>query len=250
MRGYITFAFVSILTVGLLAVPNLSSATDGSSNRDGNGRHRLLNTELRSKIEHLRNRIAEHREPHHNQGNNPGPLEALQKEVANLRTALDEMVNNEESLLSQLNDRLSALETSGGTSPALAELAKYVRVDPNPIYGLKGPHVIFHDANVHVQSGSGTTAEAGGLTGLGNLIVGYNELPVPLGGSRGGSHNLVVGPSHAFTSTGGVVFGRGNLISGQYATNLGGVQNSSKGPASSILGGFGVVVSFDEETYP
>jgi hypothetical protein len=253
MRGYAKIAFVGLLMMGLLAVPNLSPATDG--------RHSLLNTELRSKIEHLRDKIAEHREHHHNQGGMPGSLEALQTEVTSLKTDLAGMANNEALLLSQLNAantllsslaaRLSAIETGGGgTSPALAELAKYVRVDPNPINGLKGPHVIFHDANVHVQSGSGTTAEASGLTGLGNLIVGYNEMPVPTGGTRGGSHNLVVGPSHAFTSTGGVVFGRGNMISGQYATTLGGVQNSSKGPASSILGGFGVVVSFDEETYP
>ena len=110
--------------------------------------------------------------------------------------------------------------------------------------------MIFHDANVHVQSGSGTTAEASGLTGLGNLIVGYNEMPVPTGGTRGGSHNLVVGPSHAFASTGGAVFGKDNLISGQYATILGGDHNISEGPASSILGGFKVKVSFDEETYP
>jgi hypothetical protein len=264
MRGYAKIAFVSILMMGLLAVPNLSPATDGSSNRDGDGRHRLLNTELRSKIEYLRNKIAEHRE--HRQGSNPGSLEALQTEVTSLKTDLAGMVNNEASLLSQLDAantqlsilaaRLKVIETGGGgTSPALAELAKYVKVDPNPINGLKGPHVIFHDANVHVQSGSGTTAEAGGLTGLGNLIVGYNEMPVPEmpvppGGSRIGSHNLVVGPSHAFASTGGAVFGKDNLISGQYATILGGDHNISEGPASSILGGFKVKVSFDEETYP
>jgi hypothetical protein len=253
MRGYAKIAFVGLLMMGLLAVPNLSPATDG--------RHSLLNTELRSKIEHLRDKIAEHREHHHNQGGMPGSLEALQTEVTSLKTDLVGMANNEASLLSQLDAantqlsilaaRLKVIETGGGgTSPALAELAKYVKVDPNPINGLKGPHVIFHDANVHVQSGSGTTAEASGPTGLGNLIVGYNEMPVMSGGSRVGSHNLIVGPSHTFTSTGGVVFGRDNLISGQYATNLGGVENSSKGPASSILGGFRVVVKFDEETYP
>ena len=120
----------------------------------------------------------------------------------------------------------------------------------NTLNGVKGPHVIFHHANVHVQSGSGTTTEAGGLTGLGNLIVGYNEMPGQSSGARVGSHNLVVGPSHAFTSRGGVVFGRGNLISGEYATTLGGVQNSSEGAASSILGGYGVIVSDVEATYP
>lgn len=260
MRGYGKIVFVGLLMMGLLATPNLSPATDGSSNRDGNGRHSLLNTDLRSKIEHIRDKIADYREDHHNHGGNPNSTEALQAEVARLKTALastekdlQTKLNAANDQLSKLDTRLKAMETNGGggaTNPVLVELAKYVKVDPNPINGLKGPHVIFHHANVHVQSGSGTTAEAGGLTGLGNLLVGYNEIPVMSGGSRVGSHNLIVGPSHSFTSTGGVVFGRDNLISGQYATTLGGVQNSSKGPASSILGGFGVVLSFDEETYP
>jgi hypothetical protein len=76
------------------------------------------------------------------------------------------------------------------------------------------------------------------------------DMLVPPGGSRVGSHNLIVGPSHAFTSTGGAVFGKDNLISGQYATILGGDHNISEGPASSILGGFKVKVSFAEETFP
>ncbi len=255
MRGYARIAFVSLLMMGLLATPNLSSATDGSSNRDGNGRHSLLNAGLRSNIEHLRDKIAEHREDHHNQGGIPGSLQALQTEVTSLKTDLA----TANAQLSSLTVRLKALETAPAstpsTSPALAELAKYVKVDPNPINGLKGPHVIFHDANVHVQSGSGITAEvdpftgvirAGGLTGLGNLIVGYNEP----GGSRVGSHNLVVGPSHTYTSAGGVVFGTSNLISGPTSTILGGDHNTSAGPATSILGGFGVVVSDVEATYP
>jgi hypothetical protein len=69
-------------------------------------------------------------------------------------------------------------------------------------------------------------------------------------GARTGSHNLVVGPSHIYSSRGGVVFGNRNMISGEYATTLGGVQNSSGGAASSILGGFGVVVDDVEATYP
>jgi hypothetical protein len=250
MRGYTKIAVVSILMMGLLAVPNLSPAADGSSNGDGKGRHSLLNTELRSKIEHLRDKIADHREDQHNHGGMPGSLEALQTQVTSLKTDLA----TANGLLSSLAVRLKALETAPAstpsTSPALTELAKYVTVDPNTLNGVKGPHVIFHHANVHVQSGSGTTFEAGGLTGLGNLIVGYNELPVPSGGSRGGSHNLVVGPSHAFTSMGGVVFGTSNLISGQYGTILGGNLNRSEGTTSSILGGYGLVVSGTEETYP
>ena len=249
MRGYARVASVGLLMMGLLAVPNLSLATD----RDGNGRHSLLNAELRSKIEHLRDKMANHREDHHNQGDLAGGLAALQTEVANLKAALAAMVNNEASLLLQLNDaktRLTTLETSppsgGSTNPALTELAKYVKVDPNPINGLTKPHVIFHHANVHVESGSAPTA----MPGLGNLIVGYNEMPTIQGWSRAGSHNLVVGPSHSFSSTAGAVFGISNVISAEHATILGGNQNHAGGASSSILGGFGLVVNGTEETYP
>jgi hypothetical protein len=228
--------------MGLLATPNLSSA------KDGDGRHHLLNAELRAKVERLRDRIEEHRERHHNNQGVPGSISALQSEIANLKTALA-TANGQ---LSALDGRLKTLETSGGggstTNPALTELAKYVKVDPNPINGLKGPHVVFHHANVHVQSGSGTTFEASGVTGLGNLIVGYNEGT----GLHTGSHNLVVGPSHTYTSTGGVVFGESNTVLARSAVILGGFQNRNEGQRSSILGAFQVNIlpAYVEYTIP
>ena len=246
MRGYAKVASVGLLMMGLLAVPNLSLATD----RDGNGRHSLLSSELRSKIEHLRDKMANHREHHHNQGDSAASVVALREEVTNLRNALAEMANNEAALLLVINNRLNTLETSppsgGSTNPALTELAKYVKVEPGTINGLTGPHVIFHHANVHVESGSAPTA----LPGLGNLIVGYNEMPTIQGWSRAGSHNLIVGPSHSFSSTAGAVFGISNVISAEHATILGGNQNRAGGASSSILGGFGLVVNGTEETYP
>lgn len=250
MRGYAKVASVGFLMMGLLAVPNLSLATD----RDGNGRHSLLNAELRSKIEHLRDKMANHREHHHNLRGNADSVAALREEVTYLQKALAEMAKNEAALLLIINNRLNALETSppsgGTTNPALTELAKYVKVDPGTINGLKGPHVIFHHVNVHVQSGSGTTVEAGAPTGLGNLIVGYDEIPTMQGWSRNGSHNLVVGPAHSYASSGGAVFGMNNVISGQFATILGGNQNVAGGQAASILGGYQLTVNGVEETYP
>jgi hypothetical protein len=246
MRGYARVASVSLLVMGLLATPNLSSA------KDGDGKHHLLNADVRSKIEHIRDRIEDRREHHHhnNEGGVPGAITVLQTEVANLKAALA-TANGQVSLL---EGRLKTLEqkgAGGGTvDPVLVELAKYLKVEPGMLYGLKGPHVILRGANVHVQSGSNTTADVSGLTGLGNLIVGYNEVPVMSGGSRVGSHNLVVGPSHSFASTGGAVFGTDNLISNKYATILGGHRNTATGQASSVLGGFMVGVSSTEETYP
>ena len=269
MRRYVKIASVSILMMGLLAVPNLSPATDGSLNQDRDGRHRLLNAELRSKIEHLGNKIAEHREHQNNQGGIPGTLEALQARVTSLETALAGMVT-QASLMSQynaINVRLSDLDKKvaggGSADPALVELAKlanYVKVDLAVINGVKGPHVIFHDANVHVQSGlKGTTDEvdpatglirAGGLTGMGNLFVGFNE-EMALGSRVGaGSHNLIVGPFHTYTSTGGVVFGKENMVSAQSASVLGGRANQAMGNRSSILGSFSLTTTDNEEYAP
>ena len=92
---------------------------------------------------------------------------------------------------------------------------------------------IIEGANVHVRSGSGHTSDGcrdntpgypncESLTGLGNLIVGYNDRrgcrragPCNL---RSGSHNLVVGMYHDYTSFGGFVAGGGNEISGELAS--------------------------------
>jgi len=233
MRGYARNVFAGVLMVGLIAAPALSSATD----RDGKG-HSL--------IQHPSKHAVEHHQPQPYQVGLPHLIEALQLEVANLKNQVK-----------ALNDRLNSgagspppAPPAPPANPVLTDLAKYVKIDPGVVNGVKGPHVIFSGVNLHVESGSGTTAEAGAPTGLGNLIVGYNEMPMPAGGSRIGSHNLIVGPSHAFTSTGGAVFGDNNLISGQSATILGGNHNSATGPDSSILGGFRVVVSDTEATYP
>ena len=256
MRDYAKVTSVGLLMMGLLATPNLSSA------KDGDGKHLLLNADLRAKVERLRDRIEDSRERHHhNEGGVPGSVTALQTEIATLKAALA-TANGQ---LSVLDGRLKTLEQrgagGGSVDPMLVELAKYVKVDPAVRNGVPGPHVIFHHANVHVQSGSGImpeydivngtiVARQAALNGLGNLIVGYNDVPVPQGFVTSGSHNIVVGQAHTFTSLGGVIYGNNNTISGPYATVLGGRQNHALAPTSSVLGGFNTTVNTPEETYP
>ena len=106
------------------------------------------------------------------------------------------------------------------------------------INGLRGPHLIIEGVNVHIRSGSGSTSESVGLTGLGNLIVGYNEPDdVSNPDDRVGSHNLVVGKWHKYRSVGGFVAGLENTISAQYASVSGGRDNTASGRASSVTGG-------------
>jgi hypothetical protein len=109
--------------------------------------------------------------------------------------------------------------------------------------------VIFEGANVHVRSGSGATDDGGTPTGLGNLVIGYDEAPqIPRLPSpdRAGSHNLIVGPGHEYTSYGGLVAGTENAVSGAGASVTGGIFNLASGVAASISGGFNNEASDDD----
>ena len=133
-----------------------------------------------------------------------GELATLTSQVSSLQTTLTAVQNNH----------------------ALA-LGRYVSVDSSAENGLKGPHIIFSGANVHIESGSGSTVDS---SGLGNLVIGYNEdsrAASIIDGNRSGSHNLVVGPQHEFTSSGSVVFGYANFTSAKFASVTGGECNAA-----------------------
>ena len=106
-------------------------------------------------------------------------------------------------------------------------------MDNGTIDDLAGPHIIFTGANVHIRSGSGYTDDA--PNGLGNLIVGYNENPWTY--ARTGSHNMVIGPEHGYSSYGGFVAGVRNRISGVDSSVSGGRFNQANGNQSSVSGG-------------
>jgi hypothetical protein len=134
---------------------------------------------------------------------------------------------------------------------AMEEILQFVRVETEEMDGLAGPHWIIEGTNVHVRSGSGDTTEGCGwrdpdypncerLTGLGNLIVGYNER-FPVRGRpsefRTGSHNLVVGRYHSYSSFAGFVAGSKNRITGAHASVSGGKGGEASGDNSSVSGG-------------
>lgn len=126
------------------------------------------------------------------------------------------------------------------TADIIPDLGKYLKVDTTNVFnGVAGPHILFTGVNVHVRSGSGATNNnSAPHTGLGNLIIGYNENTTPTPTlPRAGSHNLVGGSMNAFSSVGGMVFGLQNTISGQYASVLGGNGNTAAGSNSTVYGG-------------
>ena len=113
---------------------------------------------------------------------------------------------------------------------------------------LVNPTIRFTGVNVQVVNGLGAsngnpnnpTSISNGNTvvnGVGNLIVGYNELGNPTSDNRTGSHNVVMGQANSYTRFGSLVAGRENTISGPFTTVSAGRRNQAKAAFSSVSGG-------------
>lgn len=124
--------------------------------------------------------------------------------------------------------------------------------------------------NLQLTNGEGSTY--GESNGLGNLIVGYNEIEgghhevngaLVAGEVRTGSHNFVLGAGHTFTSNGAFVGGYNNsalgqgaslfagqacLATGNFSAIMGGLDNRAIGSLSAILGGHSNTASGDRST--
>ncbi|MDF1555668.1 MAG: hypothetical protein P1P84_21525 [Deferrisomatales bacterium] len=174
--------------------------------------------------------IAEHGEKH-------GSKHA--KDIVEWQVLLEAQRAQIEALEARVGDLESALAQVRQSKLFLLE--DHVRVESGELNGLRGPHVIVERANLHVRSGSGSTGDddgsSGTLVGLGNLIVGYNEVRLDGVTNRGGSHNLVVGVGHNYPSYGGLLAGEENTVSWVMGSVVGGWNNEAAGWGSTVLGG-------------
>jgi uncharacterized coiled-coil protein SlyX len=177
-------------------------------------------------------------------------IEALEAKVSALSqtiSALESQVASLQTSNTALQGKIKALQTqlAAVQSNNALLLGPFVSVDPNPEIGVIGPNIIFSGANIHIVSGSGMTNDNLAPTGLGNLIIGYDEDPALFGrsplntGDRGGSHNLVIGSGHRFTKAafGGLLAGELNTISNLGASVSGGLDNIASGFFASVSGG-------------
>lgn len=137
----------------------------------------------------------------------------------------------------------------------------------------------FDQVNVQITNGLGATngnpmgdpALPGPVNGLGNLIVGYNEAtglgqPACANGAfdtqfsceassaiwareqRTGSHNLVIGIGQFYSSHGGLLAGRLNIVNREWSSVSGGFENIARGIGSSISGGSQNIASGGESS--
>jgi hypothetical protein len=77
------------------------------------------------------------------------------------------------------------------------------------------------------------------VDGVGNLIVGYNELGNPVVDDRTGSHNMVLGHGNSYSSFGGFAGPHDNTSSAPFASVTGGTGNEASGVGASVVGGEG-----------
>jgi trimeric autotransporter adhesin len=141
-------------------------------------------------------------------------LEAVEARVATAEDAID-----------GLDGRVAVLETRTAALSAEA-------VDGRPALVIAG-------VNVFVRNGEGAT---GTENGLGNLVIGYDEIRSDVGGDpeemdRSGSHNLVVGQGHDYASHGGLVAGQYNALEAPFAVVAGGYRNRVTGASGAVTGG-------------
>lgn len=234
-RGRASTLCLSVMLVGafsvsLMAAPANAGDWKKDNDRDEKGHNhslvmrpysdhslRYMVMQLQREVENLKKEIAAR--PGTGTGTSTGPSLT---DFNNLKTR----VADAETTLGQHTTSLTEVRSN----PVLA-LKDYLRVETTAVNGMLGPHIIFTGVNVHVRNGANATTTT---NSLGNLVLGYNE--TAQGVARDGSHNLVSGQGNSFRSFGGLVFGTDNLISGQFATVLGGGQNRAIAPYSTVIG--------------
>ena len=166
-----------------------------------------------------------------------GPASA-QSPGVNL-AALVAKVNTLTAQVTALQGRVTSLETK--TAP--------LSLSSDPNAGGANTLLTISAVNVQIVSGLGSTSEgtvdANGnsilgksLSGLGNLIIGYNASGNLSGDMRTGSHNLVLGDQNSYKSFGGLIAGQNSTVSGYYASVSGGLSNTASGPYTSVSGGY------------
>lgn len=99
-----------------------------------------------------------------------------------------------------------------------------------------GDTLRFSAMNVQVVNGMGSSSTT---NGLGNLIVGYGEPRSAAAGptDRSGSHNLVVGSEHNYSSFGTLLAGKRNDTTAGFTAVTGGFGNLAGADFASVSGG-------------
>ena len=195
-------------------------------------------------------------------------IKELEEKVATLEASLADAIEVID-YVDELEGKVADLESSLAGAIELSKYASVVVVEHGTRDGTVFlPTVRFEGANVQIIDGTGQTIPAeptgpDGPSGLGNLIIGYDEYREAAGSTplcsdgqfddqescesnnaswgfhKFGSHSLIVGSGHSYSQAGGAVFGKNNVVNRNAATVTGGENNIARGKVSSVSGGSG-----------
>src|SRR5215510_16000104 len=175
-------------------------------------------------------------------------MEALQKRLEALEQQTQELKHHTQAVERRLRwwrriacglglVGLLALPLSSVTAQVGQSLEQRVeQLEYKLAHVTSGPDdITISGANLHIVNGLGATNT---INGLGNLIVGYQEHRGDgFVDTRTGSHNVIVGRQHNYSSFGGLVVAQFNEISGPWASVSGGTRNIASGFNASVSGG-------------
>jgi len=161
-----------------------------------------------------------------------GQVRSLQTTVSTQAAQITSLQTAVSAQAGQMTSFQGDVATLQQSQTALQDKLQFVTV--------AGTEMYITGANLNVRNGLGATDVV--PNGLGNLIVGYNEndgnwfdprqsLP------RSGSHNIVVGRGHGYSSFGGLVVGLRSLITAPFASVSGGFANLASADHASVSGG-------------
>lgn len=164
---------------------------------------------------------------------------------------------------SEVNANFTALlDEVNALRAELDEIKAVMKVeDDEHVAGSK--KVVFTGVNVQIVNGN-TSKKTDDSNGLGNLIIGYNKASTkkvcskggkdshveatctvaPINGTfaanqRTGSHSVIIGDSHNYTSYGSLIAGKNNTVNAEWSTVSGGENNEASGRVSAVTGGGG-----------
>ena len=130
-------------------------------------------------------------------------------------------------------DRVLALERRNATWDTVMSLDT-----DRDLLTVVGADMLIAAGNLYVRNGMNASTSSEPPNGLGNIIIGYDEdSGVDAPDVKTGSHNLIIGPFHSYTSYGGIVAGSDNAVTGLSASVIGGIGNVAQGDGSAVCGG-------------
>jgi hypothetical protein len=167
---------------------------------------------------------------------------ALQAENAAQSTLLQSQASEITALKKQIADSKAYTDSVGASTLASARTYTDGKVAPVADklvhFSRNGNEVYITGANLNIRNGTGYTYQV--VNGLGNLIVGYNELRTGTGAvnTRTGSHNVILGFNQNYSAAGAFMSGAVNNSTNHFASVIGGTGNSSGGFYSVVVGGY------------